>query len=512
MSRKVSGPAVLVVLDGWGLREDQVHNGIALAKTPWFDHLVQTYPFIQLQASGEAVGLPEGQMGNSEVGHTTIGAGCVLYQDLVRITKDAESGKFSENEAFTHAFSHVMERGSQLHIIGLLSAGGVHAHEQHLIKTISAARSAGVERIVVHPFLDGRDCSKTSGTKSLEALEAYAKGVGNCLIGSVMGRYYSMDRDTNWDRTNKAFEAIFNGKADVMYETSVSPSQIIQEKYHLEVFDEQMEPMIFKTPEGEVLEVKDGDSIIFTNFRKDRAKQLSKKICESVKDRDVCFVTMTNYGQEIDALVAYKPAAIESTLGGVVSAAGLKQAHFAETEKFPHATYFLNGGQQEPYDGEEDVLVPSRKDIKTHDQAPEMKAKEITDEVLPRLASNDYIFINYANPDMVGHTANEPAIITAVETVDRELKRLTEAVLKQQGCLLVIADHGNAEVIVDPVTGEPHTSHTINPVPCILVHPDWKPSLRNDSPGLKDVAPTMLDLLGLDKPSAMTGTSLIETT
>ncbi len=509
--RLIKGPVLLVVLDGWGLREEQVHNGVALAETPWYDHLIKTYPFTQLQASGEAVGLPEGQMGNSEVGHTTIGAGCVLYQDLVRISKDAESGALGSNQAFTQAFDHVKKNQSQLHILGLLSAGGVHSHETHLMATIKAAHAAGIEKIVVHAFLDGRDTPKTAGLESLRKLEQLDSELNTCVIGSVTGRYYAMDRDTNWDRTDKAFNAIFQGETEHVYDSSVKPSQIIQEKYQQQIFDEHLEPLVFKDGNGQAFEVKTGDALIFTNFRKDRTRQLSSKICAQKEDLDLCFVTMTDYGKEVEALVAYKPEEIQTTLGEVVAKAGLKQTHIAETEKFPHATYFLNGGVEQPYEGEEDVLIPSRKDIKTHDEAPEMRAQAICDAAIERLASTDFMFINFANPDMVGHTANEEAIIIALETVDRELKRLTEAVLKHDGALLVIADHGNAEMIVDPITGEPHTSHTTNPVPCILVANNFQSNLRHDEPGLRDVAPTILQLLGLIQPEAMTGTSVIET-
>lgn len=510
MKRTVDGPVVLVVLDGWGLRDEVENNGVALANTPWYDHLVSSYPFTQLHASGEAVGLPAGQMGNSEVGHTTIGAGYVLYQDLVRITKDATSGAFATNTAFKQAFAHTKEHKSTLHVLGILSAGGVHGHEDHLVAVVHAAKSAGVEKIVLHAFLDGRDSSKTGGVASLRQLEHLCESVGNCTIGSVMGRYYAMDRDTNWDRTDKAFTAIFNGVADYKYETTVNASQIIQEKYHNQEFDEHMEPIVFTNEDGKALEVQDNDALIFTNFRKDRARQLSSKICGITKDRNVCFVTMAKYGSDIEALVAFTPETIQATLGGAVAAAGLTQARIAETEKFPHATYFLNGGREQAFTGEEDVMIPSRKDIKTHDEAPEMKAKEICDAAIKRLINTDFIFINFANPDMVGHTANQKAIVTALEVVDRELHRLTDAVLAANGALLVIADHGNAEVMVDPITGEPHTAHTTNPVPCILVHKDLRPQLRRDDPGLSDVAPTILQLLGVKVPESMTGTSVLE--
>lgn len=506
---KVAGPVVLVVLDGWGLENTREHNGVALANTPTFDALVKKYPFTTLEASGEVVGLPDGQMGNSEVGHTTIGAGTVIYQDLVRITKDAQTGAFSHNAGMMAAFQHALDHNSTVHVIGLLSSGGVHSHEDHFVETMLAAKNAGVKQVVVHPFMDGRDTPKTAGTDSLQKLEKVVESIPGCAIGSVMGRFYAMDRDTNWDRTDRAFKAIFSGEADHVYDTSVKPSQIIREMYRKDVYDEHMEPMVFQTQSGGVLEVKDHDSIIFTNFRSDRAKQLSLRIAALAEDRDLCFVTMANYGKEIHAIVAYTPQEITATLGSVVSEAGLPQVRVAETEKYPHATYFLNGGRQEPYDGEEDVLIPSRKDIKTHDEAPEMRAKEICEAAMDRLGKAKFMFINFANPDMVGHTANEPAIITAIETVDRELNRLVEAVLKHHGALVVIADHGNAERMRDPKTGEPHTSHTTNPVPCILIHESFHPELRKGG-GLPDIAPTVLELMQLTKPASMTGKSLIK--
>lgn len=512
MPRLVKGPVVLVVLDGWGLREETAHNGVALARTPQFDQLSATYPTTRLHASGEAVGLPEGQMGNSEVGHTTIGAGCVLYQDLVRINKDVESGAFATNPAFQTVFEHVKTNNSQLHILGIFSPGGVHGHEDHLLATIRAAHEAGVKTIIVHAFLDGRDGPKTAGLDSLKKLEAFVDSLASCDIGSVAGRYYAMDRDTNWDRTDKAFAAIFRGEADHIYDTSIQPSQVIQERYHQEIFDEHLEPIVFKNQAGQLMEVRDNDGLIFTNFRKDRARQLSHKMCEQTEDHNLCFATMTQYGDGIEALVGYKPETIQKPMAEVISEAGMKQVHIAETEKYPHATFYFNGGRETPYPGEEDVLIPSRKDVATHDLAPEMKAKEICDAALEKLHGTDFMFINFANPDMVGHTANEAAIITAIETVDQQLVRLVPAVLAADGAVLIIADHGNAEIMVDPITGAPHTSHTLSQVPCILVHSTLRPSLNSADPGLQDVAPTVLELLGLPQPATMTGQSIITNT
>lgn len=498
-----------MILDGWGIADTSEHNGIAIAHTPIYDSLVASYPFTTLDASGEAVGLPEGQMGNSEVGHTTIGAGCVLYQDLVRINKDASAGKFADNPAFTQAFFHTKEHQSTLHIMGLLSPGGVHSHEDHFIETINAALKHGVSDIVLHCFMDGRDTSRTGGQNSLDRLEKHIAGMNSVHIGTVIGRYYSMDRDTNWDRTDKAYHAIFDGKAAFVYDATDTPSETIKVWYQKEIFDEHLEPQVFLRDDGYSHAVKTNDAIIFTNFRPDRARQISKKITAVLKEKNLCFVTMTNYDPTIESIVAYTPEKIEQTLGSVIATNGLRQVHIAETEKFPHVTYFVNGGKQDPHDGEEHVLVPSRKDIKTHDEAPEMRAKEICDEAIKRLGSVDFVFLNFANPDMVGHTAKPAAIKIAIETVDRELGRLVTAVLEKNGALIVIADHGNAEQMVDPVTNEPHTSHTTNPVPCIFIHADYHPALQQGG-GLKDIAPTVLDLFALEKPACMSGNSLIQ--
>ncbi|MEP7167225.1 MAG: 2,3-bisphosphoglycerate-independent phosphoglycerate mutase [Candidatus Woesebacteria bacterium] len=508
MSKQVSGPLALVILDGWGITDPGEYNGISIANTPNYDMFSTTYPFTTLEASGEAVGLPVGQMGNSEVGHTTIGAGCVLYQDLVRISKDAKEGKFAKNPAFGQAFLHVKTHNSTLHIMGLLSPGGVHSHEDHFIEMINAAGAKGISTIVLHCFMDGRDSSRTGGQNSLERLEKHIAGIKGVHIATIIGRYFSMDRDTNWDRTDKAYHAIFDGKAAFIYDATNKPSAKIKEWYSQEVFDELLEPQVFLREDGKPATVNQNDAIIFTNFRPDRAKQLSKKIIAVLKDKNLCFVTMTKYDRDIESIVAYEPEKIEQTVGSVIAANGLKQAHIAETEKFPHVTYFVNGGRQDPHEGEEHVLVPSRKDIKTHDEAPEMKAKEICDEAIKRLDSVDFVFLNFANPDMVGHTAKPAAIKIAVETVDTQLGRLVDAVLKRDGALVVIADHGNAEQMVDPVTGEPHTSHTTNPVPCIFIHKTYHPKLVRGG-GLKDIAPTVLDLLNLDKPPCMTGQSLL---
>ncbi len=508
MSKKITGPTVLVILDGWGIAEPGAHNGISQSDTPNFNRLKKTYAYTQLDASGEAVGLPAGQMGNSEVGHTTIGAGCVLYQDLVRISKDAASGAFADNPAFGQAFSHVVENKSTLHVMGLLSSGGVHSHEDHFLAVINAALKRGITEVVLHIFTDGRDSSRTGAGDSLDRLEKHIAGMDGVHIATVTGRYFSMDRDTNWDRTDKAYHAIFDGKGSFVYNADEKPSAVIKTWYGKDIFDEHLEPQLFLRQDGNSYKVNDNDSIIFTNFRPDRARQLSRKIVEVLKEKNLCFVTMTNYDPTIQSIVAYEPEKIEQTMASTIAAAGMTQAHIAETEKFPHVTYFVNGGRQEPHTGEEHILIPSRKDIKTHDEAPEMKAKEICDAAIGQLDKVDFVFLNFANPDMVGHTAKPAAIKIAVETVDGELGRLVDAVLKRDGALVVIADHGNAERMYDPETMEPHTSHTTNPVPCLVIANTFHPTLKSGK-GLRDIAPTVLDLLGLVQPPCMTGESVI---
>lgn len=502
-------PVVLVVLDGWGIDQVTENNGIALAKTPNFDQLVSQYPVTNLRASGEAVGLPAGQIGNSEVGHMTIGTGRVMYQDLVRINQEIESGEFESNPAFNQAFAYVKRRNSQLHILGLFSTGGVHAHEDHFLSLYRAAVKAGVEQIILHPFLDGRDGNRTEGAKSLVRLDDSLKELGRGKIATVIGRYYSMDRDTNLDRTTKAAKAILDGESTKYINSDQSPEQVVKQLYEQNIFDELIEPLVWLDEDGQALKVRSGDALIFTNFRTDRAKQLSRLIEQEISARELLLVTMTDYGQSGQAVVAYAPIKNEFTLGSVIAEAGLKQARLAETEKYAHATYFLNGGNEVDYNQQINFLLPSNKDVKTHDEKPEMKAVEITDTAIEQLDLVDFMFINYANPDMVGHTANQSAIIKAVETVDRELGRLVESVKAKQGILLVIADHGNAETMVDRVTGDPHTAHTTNPVPCILVDDSRKSVKLRAGGGLVDVAPTILDLLSLAKPKSMSGNSLL---
>lgn len=497
-------PVVLIVLDGWGYREDAEHNAISAAQTPVFDALWTQYPHALLDASGPAVGLPEGQMGNSEIGHMTIGAGRVIDTDLVRIAKAIHNNEFSENPEFLHLFSEVKRRRSTLHVLGLIGYGGVHSHSEHLHAFLSAAHAAGVTRVAIHAITDGRDTPPTSAAEYLRDLETALADLGLGHIATVTGRFYAMDRDNNWSRTKQAEDALFLGVGKTY--SSGTPSQAVEGLYTQGAIDEHLPPLVFPQG-GEPQTIGEGDGIFFFNFRSDRARQLTKKLVEHAEALSLTIVTMTEYDPKLPVRVAFPPLAVAATLAGEISKANLRQAHIAETEKFPHATYFLNGGREEPHPAEVHVLLESRKDVATHDLAPEMRAKEIADEAILHIVGGyDFIFINFANPDMVGHTAQVPAIISAVETVDRELGRVLAALEQEGGVAVVTADHGNAELTTDPQTGAPHTSHTTNLVPCIIS--DKTVSMRSRG-GLSDLAPTVLRLMGLHKPINMTGESLI---
>ncbi len=499
-------PVALIVLDGWGYREDLKNNAIAAAKTPFFKKIWKECPHSLLEASGLAVGLPEGQMGNSEVGHTTIGAGAILDTDLVRIDKASKAGEFSVNPAIVALFNHVKKHASTLHVMGLVSDGGVHSHEEHLRAFLHAADKAGIARIAIHAFTDGRDTAPQNAAGYMKKLEREIEAIDpsgkRIFVASLSGRYYAMDRDTNWDRMAKAEEVMFDAKGTVI---SKKASEHLEAAYAHGAKDELLEPVVIKGVHGQGSTLNPHDGVFLFNFRADRMRMLCARL--QIK-KDIHVVTMTEYSSEYTFPVAFFPKKIEATLAAEISKAGLNQAHIAETEKFPHATYFLNGGRNEPHPGEEHILLESRKDVKTHDQAPEMRAEAIADKAIHEAEKGThFIFINFANPDMVGHTANVPAIITAVEKVDHELSRVVHAVTEAGGCAVIIADHGNAEVNIDPETGAPHTSHTTNLVPCILTG-EANAALANG--GLADVAPTVLDLMGISKPAAMTGVSLIK--
>ncbi|MEX2054716.1 MAG: 2,3-bisphosphoglycerate-independent phosphoglycerate mutase [Candidatus Andersenbacteria bacterium] len=503
--KKSKPPVVLAILDGWGLGDHKEHNAIALARTPFYDHLWSHYPHAVLDASEENVGLPLGQMGNSEIGHMTIGAGTVIDTDLVRIARAIKDKTLGNNPVVQELFAHVKKHDSTLHIQGLVSPGGVHSHQEHLHAFLKAAKEAGITKVAIHAFTDGRDTPPQSAATYLKELEDVIEEVGIGFIATASGRFYAMDRDNNWQRLAKVEEALFECKGKVCQ--LKKPSAMFAELYEQGVLDEHAEPLVFLDAEGKTYPIADNDAVFFFNFRSDRARMLSRRLLERGKEKNVCLVTMTQYDKTLECRSVFPPKEIETTLAAEIAKAGLRQAHIAETEKYAHVTYFLNGGRQEPHDGEQHILVESRKDVRTHDLAPEMQAQAIADKTVAALAEGtDFIVLNFANADMVGHTANEPAIITAVEEIDRQLKRVVAATLEHNGIVVITADHGNAEVMLDPTTGERHTAHTLNRVPAIVTDESKK---LKDSGTLADIAPTILNLLELPQPSAMTGHSLI---
>ncbi len=506
-------PVCLIILDGWGYRENAEHNAIAEAKTPCFDALMAKYPHAFLDASEEQVGLPAGQIGNSEVGHMTMGAGRVMDVDLVKISKAARTGGFAENPAFVRLFDHVKRYHSTLHAVGLVGSGGVHSHQEHLHAFLRAAKAAGVTRVAIHAITDGRDLPPQSAAAHLASLEALLEelGFGADAVVSVHGRFYAMDRDKNWDRIGKSESAMFEGEAPERYQGR-RPSEVLTARYQEGAVDEHLESMVFLDKDGMPRTIAKHDALLFFNFRPDRARQLTEKILARAQELDLRVATLTEYDKNLKTDVAFPQSRAETSLAKELSDAGLVQSHIAETEKYAHVTYFFDGGHETPYPQEHFFLIPSRKDIPTHDLAPEMRAKEIADKAIERIqAGDDFIVMNFANADMVGHTANRPAIVTAVETVDRELARVVDAVLAKGGAAVVTADHGNAEMNVDPETGERHTAHTLSVVPCIVVSPDARIPLADAHRrgSLADIAPTVLAILGIAQPDSMTGKSLV---
>lgn len=491
-------PVVLVILDGFGYREEVSHNAIAQAHTPFIDSLWQEYPHTLLSASGESLGLPEGQIGSSEIGHTTIGLGKIMDNDLVRINKAIRNRTFASNPVFQDLFTHVKMHDSTLHVLGMISPGGVHSHQEHLHAFIQAAKTAGITRIAIHAFTDGRDVAPQSAAQYLRELEDVLDSEGVGVIASVGGRYYGMDRDNNWDRVAKAEDALFLCKGNVCQ--LKKPSEYIAELHAEGHFDEHLEPVVFLDASGQGMSIQKDDGIFFFNFRADRARQLSKRLHERTESQNCYFATMTEYDSTVPAHVAFPPEPIQTTLASEVAQSGKKQLHIAETEKYAHVTYFFNGGVETAHEGESRIMIESRKDIRTHDLAPEMKAKEITDAVIEALDNQDLIIINYANADVVGHTANFEATVQAVEALDHALRRLVPAVTGIGGVVVITADHGNAEMNIDPHTGIKHTAHTTNPVPCIIT----AKNLRLAETGtLANVAPTILELMGVPPPEAM---------
>ncbi|MFA5773203.1 MAG: 2,3-bisphosphoglycerate-independent phosphoglycerate mutase [Candidatus Paceibacterota bacterium] len=495
----------LIVLDGWGYREDKKDNAIAQAHKPIFDNIWNTCPHTTLKASGLAVGLPDRQMGNSEVGHMTIGAGRILDQDLVRINKAILSGEFKNSPALHTLFEHVVKNNSTLHVAGLVSPGGVHSHMSHLFAFLENAKDYGIKKIAIHIFTDGRDTPSQAGAGYIKQLEDVIERLGVGEIASVSGRLYAMDRDKRWERLSKAEQVIFEGKGNIC---DIKPSVYLENLYNTSIkSDEYLEPFVCQNKEGGTYTLNKNDGFFLFNFRADRMRMLTEKIVKKSKEDNICLVTMTNYGKEYKSLIVFPPVKIEITLGKIISENGMTQVHIAETEKFAHATYFLNCGEETPYKGEEQILIQSPKGVFTYDLAPKMSAELVADEAIKQIKKGtDFVFINFANADMVGHTANVPAIITAIEEVDKQLGRVLEELHSNNGIACVTADHGNAEINIDPITGLKHTSHTTDPVPFIMT--DSSKELKEKG-GLIDVAPTVLDLFDIKKPEEMTGESLI---
>lgn len=492
--------AALIILDGWGHREDVKDNAIAEARTPFFNSLLRDYPHTLLDAGEEKVGLPEGTMGNSEIGHMTMGAGRTIFTDLVRINNFVKSGEFKKNQAFQKTFEHVKKNDSTLHVMGMVSPIGVHSHQDHLHAFLKLAKDEGIKKIVIHAFTDGRDSPPQASAKYLKDLEILLAELGIGHIATVSGRYYAMDRDKNWHRTQLAEQAIFENKGRTHH--NAIPSRVVMALHEQGELDEHFEPIVFLDKDGKGYGVEENDAIFFFNFRTDRPRQLCYKIIERAKGKNIMLATMTEYAPDIESVVAFPPTKIENTLAEEISRAGLSQAHIAETEKYAHVTYFFNGERPQLHAKEEHILIESRKDVKTHDQAPEMKAKEIADAAIKSIKNGvNFLVINFANADMVGHTANKDAIVRAVEVVDHELSRVVDALLLAGGVAFVTADHGNAEMNIDPVTGERHTSHTLSQVPAILTKKD----VILHSGTLADIAPTILALYDLPIPQEMTG-------
>ena len=507
-------PICLIIMDGWGIGDPKdPNNAIAVGKTPVLDGLMKNYPNSRLQASGEYVGLPDGQMGNSEVGHTNIGAGRVIYQELTRITKAIKDGDFFENPALLAAIQDAKANGGALHLMGLVSPGGVHSHSQHLYGLLELAKRQGIKDVYVHAFLDGRDVPPASAAEYLAELEEEIKKIGIGTIAVISGRYYAMDRDKRWERVQKAYDAIAKGEG----RKAASSAEAIQASYNDKsekpegVTDEFVVPVVIDGYAG----MKPGDGVIFFNFRPDRARELTHAFTDKafdgfprVEGLNLSFTTMTQYEKGLNVRIAYPPQSIVHTLGEVISKQGLRQLRIAETEKYAHVTFFFNGGVEKEYEGEDRILVPSPK-VATYDLQPEMSALEVTDKVVAAIQSGtyDFIILNYANGDMVGHTGVFPAAVRAVETVDACVGRFVEALKAAGGELVIIADHGNADVMVDPVTKEPFTAHTTNPVPIIVVS-DRVKSVKEGA--LCDVSPTLLTLAGMEIPQEMTGRPLVE--
>ncbi|MBA2877319.1 2,3-bisphosphoglycerate-independent phosphoglycerate mutase [Anoxybacillus ayderensis] len=510
MSKK---PVALIILDGFALREETFGNAVAQAKKPNFDRYWNEYPHATLTACGEAVGLPEGQMGNSEVGHLNIGAGRIVYQSLTRVNVAIREGEFDRNETFLAAMDHVKKHGTKLHIFGLLSDGGVHSHINHLFALLKLAAKEGVKHVYIHGFLDGRDVGPQTAKTYIQQLNEQIAQIGVGEIATLSGRYYSMDRDKRWERVEKAYRAMVYGEGPSYRD----PLACIDDSYANGIYDEFVLPSVIVREDGSpVATIQDNDAVIFYNFRPDRAIQISNTFTNDdfrsfdrgpKHPKNLFFVCLTHFSETVKGYVAFKPTNLDNTLGEVLSQNGLKQLRIAETEKYPHVTFFMSGGREEKFPGEERILIDSPK-VATYDLKPEMSAYEVTEALLKEIEADkfDAIILNYANPDMVGHSGMLEPTIRAVEAVDECLGKVVDAIIEKGGIAIITADHGNADEVLNP-DGSPNTAHTTNPVPVIVTKKGI--TLRQDGI-LGDLAPTMLDLLGLQQPKEMTGKTLIQ--
>ena len=510
----IKKPTVLMILDGFGLNEKTEGNAVKIAKTPNIDSLMENYPFVEGHASGLDVGLPQGQMGNSEVGHLNIGAGRIVYQELTRITKEIEDGVFFDNEALLKAVENCKANDSALHLYGLVSDGGVHSHNTHLYALLRLAKEHNLEKVYVHCFLDGRDTPPASGKQYVTELEEKMRELGVGKIATVMGRYYAMDRDNRWDRVKLAYDAMVLGKG----KTAISATNAVQTSYDEEKYDEFVIPTVVLAEGETTATIEPNDSVIFFNFRPDRARQITRAFCDESFDSferekgfmPLTYVCFTNYDVTIpNKIVAFHKVSLENTLGEYLAGKGIKQLRLAETEKYAHVTFFFNGGVEEPNEGEDRVLVPSPK-VATYDLQPEMSAYSVRDQLVEAIQSDQYdlIIINFANPDMVGHTGIESAAVKAVEAVDECVGEAYQALKEVDGQMFICADHGNSEQLIDYETHTPFTAHTINPVPFILVNYEEGVTLKEDGK-LADIAPTLLEMMGIEQPAEMTGHSLL---
>ncbi|TKB46647.1 2,3-bisphosphoglycerate-independent phosphoglycerate mutase [Thalassotalea mangrovi] len=510
MSNKKS--TVLIILDGWGYRENQDSNAISHANTPVMDNLMKDYPTMLIDTSGMAVGLPDGQMGNSEVGHVNLGAGRIVYQDFTRITKAIEDGEFNQNAVLQEAIDTAVDKGKAIHVFGLLSPGGVHSHEEHIFALLKMAKQRGAEKVYLHAFLDGRDTPPRSAMASLEKADQVFQELGNGRIASIVGRYYAMDRDQRWDRVEKAYNLIVSGEGEYQAETAV---QALQDAYDRDENDEFVKATAI-IQDGSAVTVEDGDAMIFMNFRADRARQFTRCFTEPdfngfarKRTPDVSrFVMLTEYAADIDAAIAFPPENLQNVLGEWLQKHNKTQLRISETEKYAHVTFFFSGGREQTFVGEDRELIPSPQ-VATYDLQPEMNSELLTEKLVAAIESGDYDFIvcNYPNGDMVGHTGNFEAAVKACEAVDQCIGRVVTALHKTGGECLITADHGNAEMMVNSESGQAHTAHTCEPVPLIYV---GRPAIPAQTGSLSDIAPTILKLMAMEQPEEMTGTPLMQ--